>query len=215
MIQLCIGTATGFLGFGAACLCGMRRFRKESENCPQWVLWGIPGIFLLLFALTFLGLRFLPAAEMFRQAEQVSVLAGVAYCALTDLRERLIPDRAVLALSCAVLAFCAAEVLSGEDGGRSFWLDRVLGLLLAFAVPGIAGLFVKGGIGGGDLKLLSVLGFSYGLSGIVTVMFLSFLPCAVCGALMLAAGRGKRDTAVPFGPFLAFGAVLYTAILWF
>jgi leader peptidase (prepilin peptidase)/N-methyltransferase len=69
------------------------------------------------------------------------------------------------------------------------------------------------GMGGGDIKLLAMIGAFLG--GWKPILFVilggSFLGCVVGVPLMLVKGRDSRY-AIPFGPFLGTAAVIY--LLW-
>jgi leader peptidase (prepilin peptidase)/N-methyltransferase len=69
------------------------------------------------------------------------------------------------------------------------------------------------GMGGGDVKLLAMIGaFLGGWKPILFVILTgSFLGCVVGVPLMLLKGRDSKY-AIPFGPFLSVGAVVY--LLW-
>ncbi len=69
------------------------------------------------------------------------------------------------------------------------------------------------GMGGGDIKLLAMIGsFLGGWRPILFVILVgSFLGCLVGVPLMLLKGRDSKY-AIPFGPFLAAGAMIY--LLW-
>lgn len=67
----------------------------------------------------------------------------------------------------------------------------------------------KEGMGGGDIKLLGMIGAFIGWKGVLfTIMASSFTGTAVGIIMMLRAGKGMK-MALPFGPFLAIGAILY------
>ena len=68
------------------------------------------------------------------------------------------------------------------------------------------------GMGGGDIKLLAMLGAFLGWEGVLfTILASSLLGTVIGGGAMLISGKGRKF-AIPFGPFLSLGAVLY--ILW-
>jgi len=64
-------------------------------------------------------------------------------------------------------------------------------------------------MGGGDAKLLAMLGAFLGLKSILFIIFISSLVGSVAGLFLMALQRKGRHLAIPFGPYLAFGAVLY------
>ena len=64
----------------------------------------------------------------------------------------------------------------------------------------------RDGLGGGDAKLLAAGGAWVGISGLPTVLFAGAGTALIAaGILILAVYRLRRDTALPFGPFLALG----------
>jgi leader peptidase (prepilin peptidase)/N-methyltransferase len=65
------------------------------------------------------------------------------------------------------------------------------------------------GIGGGDVKLAAMLGAFFGWKGIFVILLLASLLGSVVGLLLLGLRRGNAQAAIPFGPFLAAGALLH------
>jgi len=127
-------------------------------------------------------------------------------CALIDLRHRIIPNRIVYP-SLAVLG--GAIVLVG-------WFRPEIGVLTAllgaFAFGG--GLFLVAlvsprGMGMGDVKLAALIGLVLGALGwrYVGVAALIAVLTGGLGALAVLLAGGHRKQAIPFGPFLAVGAI--------
>jgi len=93
------------------------------------------------------------------------------------------------------------------------FLNSLIGLL-AGAVP----LFAVGWIwerlrhveamGGGDVKLMGMIGSFLGWKGALLTIMLGALTGSVGGILLILLKRHKMDKVIPFGPFLAFGAVM-------
>jgi leader peptidase (prepilin peptidase)/N-methyltransferase len=64
-------------------------------------------------------------------------------------------------------------------------------------------------MGGGDIKLLAMLGAFFGWKSLFFILFVSSLLGAVVGiSVMIARGKDMKY-AVPFGPFLSIAAVAY------
>jgi leader peptidase (prepilin peptidase)/N-methyltransferase len=79
-------------------------------------------------------------------------------------------------------------------------------LLVAYGYQLLTG---KDGMGGGDVKLLAMLGAFLGWRSILFIIFSASLVGSVIGVgLMIARGRDSK-LPIPFGPFLALGAILY------
>jgi leader peptidase (prepilin peptidase) / N-methyltransferase len=97
---------------------------------------------------------------------------------------------------------------------RVTWIDSLLGTLLGggclyIIAYGYQRLRHQEGLGGGDIKLLGMIGAFVGLPGVVFTVLLASLVGSATGLFLMARSRKGLSTMVPFGPFLAFGAVCY------
>lgn len=117
-----------------------------------------------------------------------------------DLRHHLIPDLLVLPATAVALV---AAVLA--DPAR--WWVPVLGAAGAAGFLLLLWIVHPGGMGLGDVKLAALIGAVLGVLAI-PALFLAFAAGAALGVVLLARlGARARKVAVPFGPFLAAGAV--------
>ena len=128
----------------------------------------------------------------------------------TDLEHQIIPDR--LSLPGILVGWLAAWL-----PGPPFWLDSLIGgvagagglFLVAFVYERITG---REGMGGGDVKLLGMIGAWLGWQALPFVVLLSSLTGVLAGGtFLLLSGKGSR-ARIPFGPFLSLGALLY--VFW-
>jgi leader peptidase (prepilin peptidase)/N-methyltransferase len=135
-------------------------------------------------------------------ALSVVLILLVVPAAVIDLEHRIIPNR-LTALG-AVLAIVLGTALdpAGEPGR-----------LIAGAAAGgfllLAALAYPGGMGMGDVKLAAVMGLLLG-SAVAPAILVALLSGVLVGAVVIArkgAGEGRK-TAIPFGPFLALGAIV-------
>lgn len=120
---------------------------------------------------------------------------------IIDLEHRLLPNRITAPAAVAALAAAAVidpgfipEQLIAAAGAGGFFL------LAALASPG--------GMGMGDVKLAGVLGLYLGRE-VAPAVLIALVSGVVVGAAVIArvgTQRGRK-TAVPFGPFLAVGAI--------
>ena len=144
-----------------------------------------------------------------------ALLAFAFLCALivitfVDLDYQIIPDS--ISLPGIGVGFAAALVL-----GQPNWMASLGGILLGGGLlwgvaEGYHWLTGREGMGGGDIKLLAMIGAFLGWQAVpVTLMIASLAGTAVGVTLMLAQRRDSR-TAIPFGPFLAVGATC--ALFW-
>ncbi len=90
--------------------------------------------------------------------------------------------------------------------------DRIIGAVSVSGFMLIVALIVKGGFGGGDIKLMFSAGFLLGWKGIVTGFFAGLFIGAIIGvASMVKSKKGMKDH-IPFGPSLCAGLVLASLI---
>lgn len=139
---------------------------------------------------------------------------GLALAALTaiDVEHRLLPD--AITLPGILLGLLLALLLPG----LVFWEAAAGALAGAALFAGIALAYEKltgrQGLGWGDVKLLAMIGAFLGVQALPWVIFLSAGLGALAGvAQMVVRGPGARGQwrtlALPYGPFLALGAVAY------
>ena len=127
-----------------------------------------------------------------------------------DLDHQIIPD--VISLPGIPIFFLAAVFVM-----KLRFLDAFLGFLIGGGVLyGIAFVYElltkREGMGGGDIKLLAMIGAFLGWQSLLFVLLFSSLLGAVLGiAVMLAKGQDMKY-AVPFGPFLSAAAAAYIFI---
>jgi leader peptidase (prepilin peptidase) / N-methyltransferase len=92
-----------------------------------------------------------------------------------------------------------SSVLGLLMGGGSLWL-------VAWAYSLIA---KRDGMGGGDIKLLAMIGTLIGWQGVIFTIFASSVMGSIVGiTIMLIKGKNMKF-AIPFGPFLSIGAIAY------
>jgi leader peptidase (prepilin peptidase) / N-methyltransferase len=130
--------------------------------------------------------------------------AALVIITFIDLQYQIIPDR--ISLPGIPLCFLSSFVLPFTT-----WVDSLLGIvvgggvLYAFAL-GYYLLTKKEGMGGGDIKMLSMIGAFLGWQGALTSLMLAALVGSVVGIVMMAVKGKNFKYAIPFGPFLAAGA---------
>jgi leader peptidase (prepilin peptidase) / N-methyltransferase len=118
-----------------------------------------------------------------------------------DLRYRLIPNRIVLPATAVVLV---AQIAFYPDQALE-WVGGALGAALFLLLPTLV---LPAGIGMGDVKLALLIGAMLGKEVLPALLlgFVSVWPVAIY--LFARHGRAARKHALPFGPPLAFGAVV-------
>lgn len=126
--------------------------------------------------------------------------------AFIDLEHHLLPD--VL-----TLPGIAVGLAGSLAGGLVPLLDAATGAAVGAAVPYaviVIYRWLRGaeGMGLGDVKLLAMIGAFLGWRGVLLTLGLAATAGALLGLTLIALGRGRRDTELPFGTFLAFAAMI-------
>lgn len=145
--------------------------------------------------------------------------AALVAISFIDLQHKIIPDVISLPGILVGLAFSflpsaglsPLDALIGAVGGGAFLL------LVGTAFEKATG---REGMGGGDVKLLAMIGAWMGWKALPFVILLSSLSGAVIGGLSLVISRQGMRSRIPFGPFLALGALVFLffgdpIVLWF
>jgi leader peptidase (prepilin peptidase)/N-methyltransferase len=135
-------------------------------------------------------------------ALSVLLILLVVPAAMIDLEHRIIPNR-ITALG-AVVALAVGLAL--DPGGEP---ERLIAGVAAGGFLLLAALAYPGGMGMGDVKLAGMMGLFLGSA--VAPAILGALLSGVLVGVAIVARKGAhegRKTAVPFGPFLALGALL-------
>jgi len=132
----------------------------------------------------------------------IALILLVVPAALIDLEHRIIPNR-ITALG-AVLALVVGIAL--DPAGEP---ERLIAGAAAGGFLLLAALAHPGGMGMGDVKLAGVMGLFLGRA-VAPAMMVALLAGVLVGAFVIArkGARAGRKTAIPFGPFLALGALV-------
>lgn len=126
---------------------------------------------------------------------------------LIDIDYRIIPDN--ISLPGIIVFFLASFLLPNMTVK-----DSLLGILLGggslYAIAWAYSAIKKvDGMGGGDIKLLAMIGALIGWKGVLFTLFASSALGTIVGVgIMIAQGKSMK-LAVPFGPFLSAGAAAY------
>jgi len=154
------------------------------------------------------------------------LISSLVVVSFIDLDHRVIPDRISLpGIALGLLAsfvrppghndFLVRFVFRMVRGSvNTATLDSLLGIFIGGGLLyAVAVLFYwatkKEGMGGGDIKLLAMIGAFLGWSSTVFTIMVSSLIGSIVGVALMVAKGADRKYAIPFGPFLSMGAVIY------
>jgi len=178
----------------------------KCRSCGAKISWRYPlvelitAVFSVLLFLKFgLTLNFLVYFIF------TSVLIVITFI---DLDHQIIPD--ILSLPGIPVFFLASVFLVREIT----WKDALLGVLIGggilYTIALVHELITKReGMGGGDIKLLAMIGGFLGWKSLLFVILLSSLLGTIIGIAVIAVKKQDMKYAIPFGPFLSAAAVAY------
>lgn len=134
-------------------------------------------------------------------------IAALMVITFIDLDHKIIPD--VISLPGIPLGFVGSFFIPSLT-----YKSSLLGILLGggslLAVAVIYNLLTKKeGMGGGDIKLLAMIGAFVGWKGVLLTIFMSSAIGTLCGLLVMVQSGKNMKLAIPFGPFLAIGSLIY------
>jgi leader peptidase (prepilin peptidase)/N-methyltransferase len=139
----------------------------------------------------------------------VVLLMALVWLSVIDLRTHRLPRRIIYSAAVLGLPWLLVSAWVGQEPDRVRGMALgALGALVVFVVIYVA---ARGAFGDGDVRLAPLLGAYLGFidaAHVVVGLFLGFALAAVTGVALMATGRAGRRTALPFGPFMAAGALV-------
>jgi len=136
-----------------------------------------------------------------------SFIAALLVITFIDIDYHIIPD--VISLPGILLGFAAAFFIPTLN-----WMDSLIGIMagggslyaVAWGYERISG---KEGMGGGDIKLLAMIGAFIGWQGVLLTIFMGSAIGTLVGLIDMRVKKKDMKMRIPFGPFLALGAIIH------
>jgi len=183
-------------------------YRGKCRYCNAKISQGYPFIELFNVVLYFiLYLRFGITLSFGAYAILVSLLLTIS---AIDYDLQIIPDE--LIVFGFIIGFIYKATAMWNNNSPVGVLDSVGGLLIGGGFFLLIAVASNGGMGGGDIKLIVMLGFWVGLQGTLLLILLSFSIGGILSVLLIVSKMKGRKDAIPFGPFIAIAA--FITICW-
>ncbi|MGA2780378.1 MAG: prepilin peptidase [Smithella sp.] len=179
--------------------------RGKCRDCGEKISWRYPLVELITAVLALLlFLKFGLTLEFLVFFIFTAVLIVITFI---DLDHQIIPD--IITLPGIPIFSLAAIFLV-----KIPWLEVLLGLLIGggvlFTIAFVYELISKReGMGGGDIKLLAMIGGFLGWKSLMFILLFSSFSGAIVGITAMIIKKQDMKYAVPFGPFLSAAAVAY------
>ncbi len=182
--------------------------RGKCRDCGNKISFRYPLVeFITAMMTLLLFLKFGLSLNFFIFFIFTAVLIVITFI---DWDHQIIPD--ILTLPGIPIFFLAAVFIV-----KIPWTEVLLGLLIGggvlFIIAFVYELITKReGMGGGDIKLLAMIGGFLGWKSLIFILLFSSLSGAVIGVAAMIIKKQDTKYAIPFGPFLSAAAVAY--IFW-
>jgi prepilin signal peptidase PulO-like enzyme (type II secretory pathway) len=185
---------------------GKCRYCKRKISDSSLVELIVPALFLFSYyfwSMTFRG------SGLFDFILWLIFLVGFVALAVYDLRWKLLPNRIVYPL----ITLAVIQVLVTATFYHKGWhalLGAIWGILIAAGLFYVLFELSRGRwIGGGDVKLAVVLGILVGgPTQAVLMLFMASVLGTAFSLPLIAIGKLRRNSQVPFGPFLLFATII-------
>jgi leader peptidase (prepilin peptidase)/N-methyltransferase len=179
--------------------------RGKCRDCGGKISWRYPLVELITAVLALL--LFLKFGLTLKFLVFFFFTAVLIVITFIDLDHQIIPD--IITLPGIPIFSLAAIFLV-----KIPWLEVLLGLLIGggvlFTIAFVYELISKReGMGGGDIKLLAMIGGFLGWKSLIFILLFSSFSGAIVGITAMIIKKQDMKYAVPFGPFLSAAAVAY------
>ena len=177
----------------------------KCRHCKSRISWRYPLVEFITAVLTvMLFIKFGLTLNFFVFFIFTAVLIVITFI---DLDHQIIPD--ILTLP-GIPSFFLAAVFLVEIP----WREALIGLLVGGGVLFLIALIYefiakREGMGGGDIKLLAMIGAFLGWKSLIFVLLFGSMTGAVIGITAMILKKQDMKYAIPFGPFLSAAAIAY------
>ncbi len=175
--------------------------KGRCSKCQQKISWRYSVVELLTAMLFILAFFFRPGRTMsglFLDFIFISLLIALTFIDIDTFR---LPDVLVILVA-------AVGVINALVTKEPVIWQSLLGAVIAGGVFFLISYFYAKGMGFGDVKFVAALGLYLGAPEILAAIFFASLLGAISGGLSLLVNKKSLKDPIPFGPFLAAGALI-------
>lgn len=164
-------------------------------------------IFTMLFIV--LNIRLVTEDPVFALAASAAIWV-LLELSIADIKYRIVPDQLLIMLAVTGM---------GMISYQSSWRDAAFGAVAGFGIMGAVALLGRAiyrseAVGGGDIKLVAVLGFLCGTSGIIVVFAVASFLSSAHFVILLVRKKIKKSDHMAMVPYFAFAASAYIVFFW-
>jgi leader peptidase (prepilin peptidase)/N-methyltransferase len=178
----------------------------SCRKCKEPISWRYPAIETLTGGLFFYTMWLNQGVQDVSFFWHLIFVAMLIALAFIDLDTLSLPD--VLVYPLLLIGILGAAFLPGPPD----WLDSLLAAALSGGVFWLITIIYPQGMGLGDVKFVAALGAFLGFPNIVLAIFIASFAGSFVGVTMILLKRRQLKQQLPFGPYLALGAL--AAFFW-
>lgn len=183
----------------------MELLKTAAKPCKaQWIMLSVYTVMAVLSVIVFSMYEYSGP----RIIRYLVLFCALGFCSYIDVKKRIIPNSVLLWLLLARTGLLVVEIVAASDLWKVMVLRMLLGAAASFVVLWIAALASKGGIGMGDVKLMTIVGYYVGFESILSCITAPMLLFGIFGLTLVAMKKIKLKDALPFAPFIAVGVML-------
>lgn len=127
---------------------------------------------------------------------------------LIDIKKRIIPNLLCLIMLVVVVIINGYQIMDNLEAMKIYLISYLAGGVIAFIIFFLAKFISRNGVGGGDIKMMTIIGFCVGNS-IFDVIFYIVFVSFVYSVFMLLFRKAKLHDSMAMAPFIYIGFLIY------
>lgn len=170
----------------------------------QWIF--VVGISVACAATAYFSFR--ANAEPLILCRKMVIILVLLSATILDKETLQIPNLLILSVLVIGTILLFVEFFLCRETFFSTLITCVVGLCSCLVLFYALSRLTKEGMGMGDVKLISSMGWMLGLTSTITAVFFALLLCTLAAVILLVGKKKNKDERISFGPFLFFGYIL-------
>lgn len=131
---------------------------------------------------------------------KIFIIIMLLIISIIDIKKMIIPDYILLVGFITSLIYLVFS--------KNIYLENIFGSFIGFVIF-LAIAFITNAMGGGDIKLMALLGFIFGVKGVLFITVFSFIIGAIISVILLILKLKEKNDFIAFGPFISVSTFIY------
>lgn len=138
----------------------------------------------------------------------IILICFLIYFTYYDIKYRIVSNKAI------IIFLFVGIFTTFITGNIDIWINSIIGGIGAFLIFFIGAILSKGGIGMGDVKLMTCIGFYTSIYEVLNISFISLLVSVLIGLFLIFFKKADKKTEIPFVPFVLVGVIIEAFLLF-